>query len=74
MAWIAVFGLLLAAFVVVYVARKHSRGYPVSTPTPLEPTASVIVDTDDALPAEIDFDSGIEAGQGALEARKPKGD
>lgn len=74
MAWIAVLGLLLAVFVVVYVARRNSREYPASTSVPLEPTASVIVDMNDELPTEIDFDSGIEAGRRALEARRPKGD
>lgn len=74
MAWIAVLGLLLAVFVVVYVARRNSREYAASTPAPLEPTASVIVDMNDELPTEIDFDSGIEAGRRALEARRPKGD
>ncbi|RIH81925.1 hypothetical protein [Calidithermus roseus] len=72
MAWIAVLGLLLAVFVVVYVALRNSREYAASTPALLEPTASVIVDMDDELPSEIDFDSGIEAGRKALEARRPK--
>lgn len=67
MAWIAVIGLLLAVFVVVYLARRNLREPP-------EPTASVIVDMDDELPAEIDFDSGIEAGRRALEPRSSKED
>lgn len=69
MAWIAVFGLLLAVLVVVYLARKNLRQDPASPSVPLEPTASVIVDMDDEPPAEIDFDSGIEAGRKALETR-----
>jgi hypothetical protein len=56
----------------VYLARKNSREDLTSTtPVPLEPTASVIVDMDDEPPAEIDFDSGIEAGRKALEVQRP---
>ncbi|RIH80296.1 hypothetical protein Mterra_03522 [Calidithermus terrae] len=73
MAWIAVFGLVVAVFVVVYLARRNALEAPVPAPAPLpfQPTASVIVDMDDEPPAEIDFDSGIEAGRKALEAQKP---
>lgn len=72
MVWIAVFGLVVAVFVVVYLARRNAPGSPVPTPgsLPFQPTASVIVDMDDEPPAEIDFDSGIEAGRKALEAQK----